>query len=150
MLKKHPELIVLAIVVLLFASKFVFFHYYVGTALQQVLLVAVAIGDQGSLGWGVTTLIAAICFIIAFASWFKGRVKGFFEKPTTFGSAEWATLDHIEVNGLVGLDGIRLGEFPFETGTIPLRYKRGPPFADYRTNTFQQGHGCDHPQPAEL
>lgn len=156
MLKKHPELVVLAIVVLLFASKFVFFHYYVGTAFQQVLmvavsaaqgyalgwflspkgktfrtflfiggsilLVAVAIGDQGSLGWGVTTLIAAICFIIAFGSWFKGRVKGFFEKPTTFGSAEWATLDHIEKNGLVGLDGIRLGEFPFETGTIPLRY----------------------------
>ena len=42
MLKKHPELVVLAIVVLLFASKFVFFHYYVGTAFQQVLMVAVS------------------------------------------------------------------------------------------------------------
>lgn len=158
MLKKHPELVVLAIVVLLFASKFVFFHYYVGTAFQQVLmvavsaaqgyalgwflspkgktfrtflfiggsilLVAVAIGDQGSLGWGVTTLIAAICFILAFSSWFKIKFNGFFEKPTTFGSAEWASFDYLKKNDLLGRgDCLHLGHVPGPKGLYPVAYK---------------------------
>ncbi|MFZ5695161.1 MAG: type IV secretory system conjugative DNA transfer family protein [Pseudomonadota bacterium] len=156
MWKKNADLIVLGAMALLFASKFYFFQFYVGTALQQVmmvglawvqgyalgwlcsprarafrkfmmiagftLLVLVAIGDRGKLGWSLTTLIALGCFLIAFSSWFRGAFDHFFDRPTTFGSAEWASLRYIQKHGLIGLDGIRLGGFPCEDGLAPLAY----------------------------
>ncbi len=156
MWKKNADLIVLGAFTLLFASKFYFFQFYVGTAFQQVvmvglawvqgyalgwllsprarafrkfmfiagstLLVLVAIGDRGKLGWGLTALIGLICFIIAFASWFRGAFDHFFEKPTTFGSAEWASLEYIQANGLIGTEGVQLGVFPCPQGFAPLAY----------------------------
>lgn len=157
MKRMSPELVLLGLAALIFASKFYFLHFYVGTAFQQVLmvilawaqghalgwflsprgkkfrqflliagsvlLVLVAIGDRGPLGWGLTSLIAFLCFAIAFLSWFKGRFDGFFEKPTTFGSAEWATTDYLIEHKIVGDSGLRLGTVPGPEGLrYPLHY----------------------------
>ena len=44
------------------------------------------------------------------------------KKPTTFGSAEWADLEHLEKNGLIGKGGFFLGVFPTKEGNHPLHY----------------------------
>lgn len=49
---------------------------------------------------------------------FTGRRK----KPTTFGSAEWADLEHLQKNNLVGKQGFVLGVFPTREDTHPLQY----------------------------
>lgn len=43
-------------------------------------------------------------------------------KPTTFGSAEWATLEHLQQNGLIGNDGFTLGAFETWEKSYPLHY----------------------------
>ena len=50
----------------------------------------------------------------------KGQPKQ--TKPTTFGSAEWATLDHLQQNGLTGNKGFILGFFKTWEQSYPLRY----------------------------
>lgn len=37
-------------------------------------------------------------------------------KPTTFGSAEWATLEHLQQNGMIGETGFSLGAFEDQQG----------------------------------
>lgn len=44
------------------------------------------------------------------------------EKPTTFGSAEWADLDHLTQNDLIGIDGFSLGIFETRERAYPLCY----------------------------
>lgn len=44
------------------------------------------------------------------------------EKPTTFGSAEWADLEHLQKNNLVGKQGFVLGVFPTWEESHPLQY----------------------------
>jgi type IV secretion system protein VirD4 len=41
---------------------------------------------------------------------------------TTFGSAEWASLDHLESKRLIGTDGLLLGAFPYGKNSAPLHY----------------------------
>lgn len=43
-------------------------------------------------------------------------------KPTTFGSAQWADLEHLQRNGLVGEQGFLLGAFETFEAAHPLRY----------------------------
>ena len=44
-------------------------------------------------------------------------------RPTTFGSAEWATAEYIAKNELIGNDGIRLGFYRHAGQLLPLCYK---------------------------
>ncbi len=43
-------------------------------------------------------------------------------KPTTFGSAEWATLEHLKQHGLIGTKGFLLGVFEENGQRFPLHY----------------------------
>jgi len=43
-------------------------------------------------------------------------------KPTTFGSAEWATLEHLNKSGLIGDRGFLLGSFETYDQSYPLYY----------------------------
>jgi type IV secretion system protein VirD4 len=47
------------------------------------------------------------------------------KRPTTLGSAQWADLDHLIKNGIVGTDGFILGSFVPRNGlnAYPLQYK---------------------------
>lgn len=63
-------------------------------------------------------LIFAGIFYYAFREAIITRRK----KPTTFGSAEWADLDHLTNNKLIGSNGFSLGVFETREGAYPLCY----------------------------
>lgn len=45
------------------------------------------------------------------------------KKPTTYGSAEWATLEHLEQNNLIGNEGFTLGAYLKDGIKHPLHYQ---------------------------
>lgn len=45
------------------------------------------------------------------------------KKPTTYGSAEWATLEHLEENNLIGKEGFTLGGYLKDGIKHPVQYK---------------------------
>lgn len=86
------------------------------------LLILLAIGDRSPFGVTIASGFALLAFAAALFFWLGTAVKGFFERPTTFGSAEWATLPYLEEHGIVGEGGFRLGTFPAGDTTVPLHY----------------------------
>lgn len=87
-----------------------------------VLFIVIGIGDIGPAGMAVSWTLCLIAFVLALAYWLGGLAKGFFDPPTTFGSAKWATLAYLEEHGVVGETGIRLGRFADKKGEKPLHY----------------------------
>ncbi|MCW3838231.1 type IV secretory system conjugative DNA transfer family protein [Sphingomonas canadensis] len=84
------------------------------------LLVVIAIGDAGPAGITLTSLFSFAAFFVALFYWIGGAVRALAQKPTTFGSAEWASLPYLEEHGITGSSGIRLGVFPAKDGKCPL------------------------------
>ncbi|WP_156840914.1 type IV secretory system conjugative DNA transfer family protein [Novosphingobium aquimarinum] len=91
-------------------------------AVLALIVMYVALGDTGAFGTSATYIAALTGFCLAFGLWLGGAAKAFFEKPTTFGSAEWATLPYLEENGLIGESGLRLGYFPGADAPQPVHY----------------------------
>jgi type IV secretion system protein VirD4 len=87
-----------------------------------LVLAYFALGDKGILGAGTVGIVSWIGFFIALGYWIGSAVKVFREKPTTFGSAEWATLPYLEDNGLIGTEGVRIGGFQAYDKIAPLHY----------------------------
>lgn len=86
------------------------------------LLILVGIGDMGPTGITISSLFSMIVFVLALSYWLGGAMKSFFERPTTFGSAEWATLPYLFDHNIVGDNGFRLGTFPDGETAQPLHY----------------------------
>ena len=64
-------------------------------------------------------------FLIGFmVAWWLLRVVRTYKrsKPTTFGSAEWADIEHLAMNDLIGDTGLRLGVYEGEGRRVPLHY----------------------------
>ncbi|WP_086607268.1 type IV secretory system conjugative DNA transfer family protein [Erythrobacter donghaensis] len=80
------------------------------------LLLLMGIGDAGPAGVSITSMYAFAAFIVGLLYWVGGVVRAFATPPTTFGSAEWATLPYLEDKGIIGETGIRLGVFPAGVG----------------------------------
>lgn len=80
------------------------------------LALAVAVLNNGVLGWGTAWLISFIGFFVALGYWVGRGVKAMLQTPTTFGSSKWADVDHMEEKGLFGTDGIVLGSVIDEDG----------------------------------
>lgn len=97
------------------------FRVVVGVTILGVMLFF-GIGDAGAAGMGVTSLACFAVFFAALFYWVGGVVRGFAQPPTTFGSAEWATLPYLEEHGVIGDAGIRLGRFVDRETTKPLHY----------------------------
>jgi type IV secretion system protein VirD4 len=87
------------------------------------LLLLIGIGDPGPSGMGITSMFAIGAFVMGLAYWLGGALKAFSERPTTFGSSEWASLAHLQDNSVIGETGIRLGVFPSAEGDQPLHYE---------------------------
>lgn len=87
-----------------------------------LLLAALALGDGSYFGWMATGFFSVVAFSAGLFYWVGQAVKAFAQKPTTFGSAEWADMAYLEENGLIGTDGIRIGEFAEGGKTVPLHY----------------------------
>lgn len=73
------------------------------------LLAFIAIVDNGVMGWGLSSFMAMTAFAIGLGYWMQGFVERLRAKPTTFGSAEWATLKELALAGFIGVQGLRLG-----------------------------------------
>ncbi len=97
------------------------FRLYIGLAVFG-LMTLLALGDRGPLGMTMIGLLCLGAFAFALALWLAGAVKAFVKKPTTFGSAEWATLPYLLEEGLVGEEGVRLGRFETADDDVPLHY----------------------------
>lgn len=86
------------------------------------LILFIGIGDAGLMGASVTGILALIGFFAALGYWAGTALKSFAQRPTTFGSAQWATLPYLQENNVIGDSGIRLGRFATEEGSEPLHY----------------------------
>ncbi len=73
------------------------------------LLGFLLIFDHGSLGWSSSTLCSVIAFAAGLGYWLRGVVARITERPTTFGSACWATTREMMQAGIVTAQGFRLG-----------------------------------------
>ena len=97
--------------------------------LRNAILVAILLyalfGPTPTADW-LADGIAVICLFIAFfvGLRFGRRFIGVGAKirPTSFGSAQWATEQHLASNGLLGGAGFVLGEFPGREKQHLLRY----------------------------
>lgn len=78
--------------------------------------------EMGPLGSIYTLAAAAFSFAIGIGYWLRGRARAFFKPPNTFGSAQWATPEHLEANGAIGTSGLRLGYMPSDEGLKPIHY----------------------------
>ena len=81
----------------------------------------------GAMAWhSVIVGDIAVFIIVAGVTYYFLRdiiIAGKKKKPTTFGSAEWADLEHLQQNELIGREGFFLGVFPTRDGSInPIHY----------------------------
>ncbi len=83
----------------------------IAVAIILGLGVLIGLGNGGPTGITMTTIVGFIAFVITLFYWIGGAVRAFAQPPTTFGSAEWATLPYLEDHGVIGETGIRLGRF---------------------------------------
>lgn len=71
--------------------------------------------------------VAVVIFFIALNIGISlgARALAMLRRPTSLGSAQWADLDHLRANGIIGRDGFVLGEFATGNGrnVYPLQYK---------------------------
>lgn len=88
-----------------------------------VVLAILAGATMSTIGGNIASFIAGVvgAYIALRENGTKSR-QGKASKPTTFGSAEWATLDHLRQNGLIGNEGFTLGAFETWEQSYPLHY----------------------------
>lgn len=80
-------------------------------AIATIILVWVAAMNNGPVGWGLATILAATGFLMALGYWLGRAARALGETPTTFGSAKWAGADELRARDVFGTSGFRLGEF---------------------------------------
>lgn len=97
------------------------FRMAAGIAMAALLLF-VGIGDVGPVGISITSLGCIVAFFAALFYWIGSVVRVMAKPPTTFGSAEWATLPYLEEHGVIGDAGIRLGCIHDRGTKKPLHY----------------------------
>ena len=79
-------------------------------ALLAVAALAVAIFDEGALGWSTAVLASIIGFCAALGYWLGRGIKALLEVPTTFGSSRWADAEHLRAKGHFGPRGLLIGQ----------------------------------------
>ena len=99
-------------------------------ALRRLILVlgalfalGLTLFNHGTLGWGLAAILAIIGFACGLGYWLGRAARSMFAKPTTFGSARWASIDHLEDKGHLGRNGIILGKLQDGAGQHDLSYK---------------------------
>lgn len=87
----------------------------------SLLGIAVLIGILMNATMGNIALFIA-AFVAAYMALKERLAPKNWVKPTTFGSAEWADLKHLQQHGLIGKDGFFLGIFEDRGASYPLHY----------------------------
>jgi type IV secretion system protein VirD4 len=95
-------------------------HLVIGGAVAASLLVLWKYGFWLLL---LLRLLWPFALLVAAYVWFGARLmKRLAAKPTTHGTAEWATPAYLREEKLLGGDGLRLGTMPTERGDELVRY----------------------------
>lgn len=84
------------------------FRKSVSLMLGAVLLIVIA-QNHGVWGWGLTPFASLLAFMAGLGYWARIFVQKLAERPTTFGSAAWATLREMLAAGIISTNGFRLG-----------------------------------------
>lgn len=87
-----------------------------------LILLLVGLGNRNIAGYGMTLIFAIIGFSWAIGYWLGTVIKGLALSPSTFGSAEWATLPYLQEHKVIGQTGIRLGQFQAGDESQPIHY----------------------------
>jgi len=102
------------------------FRRYIGFGLLAVIVLYAFFGPSPGAD-ALSYLIATVLFFVACYFGIQiGRKKGIIppaQRPTSLGSAQWATLQHLQENGIIGTNGLFLGEFVAHSGSHPLQYE---------------------------
>lgn len=103
------------------------FRRYLGLALAAAIALYGLFGPM-PVADGVNYFVSAIIFITAWGIGLRlGARSGAWRRsrPTSLGSAQWADLNHLRENGIIGRDGFVLGEFTTNDGknVYPLQYR---------------------------
>ncbi|MDD3029384.1 MAG: type IV secretory system conjugative DNA transfer family protein [Alphaproteobacteria bacterium] len=102
------------------------FRRYIGYAILAGIVLFAAFGPSPE-GDAVSYLIATVLFFVAFYFGIRiGKKMGIIlpaKRATSLGSAQWATLQHLQENGIIGSDGLLLGTFASNSETHPLQYE---------------------------
>lgn len=120
---EHYAIGTFQVMIVMIAGAFGFFLGWLGSPqakpFRMIMMMIIAgivmlagIGDVGPAGTSITGLFAIAAFVAGLLYWIGSAVRAFSRPPTTFGSAEWATLPYLEDKGIIGDSGIRLGVFP--------------------------------------
>lgn len=87
-----------------------------------VIITALAIFNNGALGWSSATLVSLVGFVAGIFYFLKERFAGFTEPPTTFGSSRWANAKDLEESKIFDEGGIRLGTVQVDGQSKPISY----------------------------
>ncbi|WP_107495979.1 type IV secretory system conjugative DNA transfer family protein [Thalassobius sp. I31.1] len=87
------------------------------------LAIFVATFNNDALGWGLALLLSLIGFFMALGYWLGRAVKALSERPSTFGSSRWATVDDLNEHRMFEAGGIRLGTHFDGTSEQVISYK---------------------------
>lgn len=102
------------------------FRRLIGFGLLAVIVLYAFFGPSPEAD-ALSYLIATVLFFVAFFFGIRlGKKAGIIapmQKPTSLGSAQWATLQHLQENRIIGTNGLFLGEFATNTGNHPLQYE---------------------------
>ena len=99
------------------------FRKYVGLAILALIAINMLTGNS-IFSHGMSGLVTFIAFFIGLSLGIGSLIKAVGRKPTTFGSDEWADMEHIKQNELNGTSGFRLGTFVTKKETVALNYAR--------------------------
>lgn len=121
-IKQHLLAVLLgALVGAFFSEKLKKFRVWFFLAIVALIFLAGAIASTTG-GNVVAFIVGAVAAYYALREKVSKALQGKAAKPTTFGSAEWATLEHLQQNGLIGNDGFTLGTFETWEKSYPLHY----------------------------
>lgn len=110
-----------------FSPKLAAFRRYLLIAASAAIILFAFFGPSPGAD-ALSYLIAmALFFVACFFGIRIGREKGILpppaKRPTSLGSAQWATLQHLQENGVIGTNGLFLGEFATSSGKHALQYE---------------------------
>ncbi|GFE52389.1 hypothetical protein So717_41420 [Roseobacter cerasinus] len=91
-------------------------------ALALIFASLIAAINSGPVGWSAAALLAVIGFAYGVGYYIGQALRGLGTTPTTFGSAQWASVPHLAEQKLLGRNGIRLGTVSYEGNHVPFCY----------------------------
>ncbi|MFV1584907.1 MULTISPECIES: type IV secretory system conjugative DNA transfer family protein [unclassified Phaeobacter] len=92
------------------------------TACVLALSALYVFASDSAWSWSVASAYAICGFFWGLGYWMARGLQGLMAVPSTFGSAKWASIDHLQDKGLLDQDGIVLGKVENDEEEHMIRY----------------------------